>query len=43
MGFIRRQADLIAAIAATSKRQRHRSTINEAVVTQNHHEAAREM
>ena len=44
MGFIRRQADLIAAIAASKKlsaTQKHHAY--EAVVTQNHHEAAREI
>ena len=44
MGFIRRQADLIAAIAASKKlsaTQKHDAY--EAIVTQNHHEAAREI
>lgn len=44
MGFIRRQADLVAAIAASEKlsaRQKHHAY--EEVVTQNHHEAAREI
>jgi hypothetical protein len=44
MGFIRRQADLVAAIAASDKlsaTQKHHAY--EEVVTQNHHEAAREI
>jgi hypothetical protein len=44
MGYIRRQADLIAAIAAStrlSETQKHDAY--EAVVTQNHHESAREI
>ena len=44
MGFIRRQADLIAAIATSAKlsaTQKHQAY--EAVVTHNHHEAASEI
>lgn len=44
MGFIRRQADLIAAIAASEKLSAtQKLDAYEAVVTQNHHEAAREI
>jgi hypothetical protein len=44
MGFIRRQADLIAAIAASEKLSvTQKLDAYEAVVTGNHHEAAREI